>query len=609
MSWKKNVLLQSNKKKERVDDTKLPGSIGIPNVALQKLFGEPMNLEKGTTFIVEEVIGDGNCLYRSLSQSQILKNMYPHVANDHMAVRKMIHEFTGLHPTLCKEIFSEYNSVSSEKLHGEFCKWRETIRDGTKWGGAAEMTVFAYCYGIHCMLVSQWFPRVVTTYTYGIERLKRFRMTNHDITSFEDKPKNPSDVIFIWHHNISRPTNYVGKKNGPDDMKYYNHFSLLVPIDKSDINPEVVFVHEDNEEDATNVDSDFDNTKGQSETTLKEGTASAVPPCEKQVAPTGVHQKELSNEMEKADDDQDLPEAKRDPISLPDQLHVSNQLFHEFFLHEIDREKTTAFAVNIVEEDGHSLFRSLSQSQILRSRYPDLSGNYLGIRKLLYEYALEKNNIGMFVMGISREKVKPSDKLYMDRVNQLLHEKHVGEGNEIALFSLQFGIHGLYLRDHNNTAQVFSSYDDVKKVHSNIQLGKRNKIPENAVRHMPKNLSETIVLWQHTPTGCFCRHKGCSVDENWKHYTLMEPLSDDHHISPYSLILTPDHVEIKQSEHEKNSSDKEDKMDDSWDQDFDEIGKTEKQKYQEEKMDDSWDQDFDEIGKTEKHKYQDFDDI
>jgi hypothetical protein len=167
--------------------------------------------------------------------------MYTHIGNDHVAVRKRLHEFTGLHPTLAKEIFKEFNSVQSDKLHEEFCKWRETIQEGKKWGSPTEMTVFAYCYGIHVVLVSQLFPRVVTMYTYGIERLKRFRMTKHEITSFQDKPKNPRDVIIIWHHNISQPTNFVGKKNGPTDTKYYNHFSLLIPTDRSDINPEVIF--------------------------------------------------------------------------------------------------------------------------------------------------------------------------------------------------------------------------------------------------------------------------------------------------------------------------------------------------------------------------------
>jgi hypothetical protein len=60
---------------------------------------------------------------------------------------------------------------------------------------------------------------------------------------------------------------------------------------------------------------------------------------------------------------------------LPDELHVSNQLLSKLFLHKIDPQKSTALAVKVVEEDGHSLFRSLSQSQIFRSHYPDLSGN------------------------------------------------------------------------------------------------------------------------------------------------------------------------------------------------------------------------------------------
>jgi hypothetical protein len=131
----------------------------------------------------------------------------------------------------------------------------------------------------------------------------------------------------------------------------------------------------------------------------------------------------------------------------------------------------------------------------------------------------------------------------MDWANNLLDEKHVGDDTEIALFSLRFGIHVVHVRDCNNKAQVFSSHYDADRVHKSITFGKRSKVPENNVWKLPNGLSDVIWLWQHIPTGCFARHKGSSVDEKWKHYSLLEPFLEDHDISPLSLVprasLTP----------------------------------------------------------------------
>jgi hypothetical protein len=86
-------------------------------------------------------------------------------------------------------------------------------------------------------------------YTYGIERLKRFRITSTVEVNprFNEQPRNPEEIIFIWHHNIEDPTNYVGRKNGPDNMSFYNHFSLLKPTVETEKVAELVLPHENDE--------------------------------------------------------------------------------------------------------------------------------------------------------------------------------------------------------------------------------------------------------------------------------------------------------------------------------------------------------------------------
>jgi hypothetical protein len=65
---------------------------------------------------------------------------------------------------------------------------------------------------------------------------------------FNDQPRNPDEIIFIWHHNLEKPTNYFGTKNGPDSHKYYNHFTLLEPMVDNNISADIVFPHEDHDD-------------------------------------------------------------------------------------------------------------------------------------------------------------------------------------------------------------------------------------------------------------------------------------------------------------------------------------------------------------------------
>jgi hypothetical protein len=54
----------------------------------------------------------------------------------------------------------------------------------------------------------------------------------------------------------------------------------------------------------------------------------------------------------------------------------------------------------------------------------------------------------------------------------------------------------------------------------------------------PSDISEVIFIWQHTNTGDLARHKGSSVHDPCTQYTLLEPLSGQHDITPQLLVLT-----------------------------------------------------------------------
>jgi hypothetical protein len=132
--------------------------------------------------------------------------MHPEYGTNFMKVREELHYFCGTHPTVCKSIFKNCTNASDDNFQQEFNQWRKSILDPTVWGGVAHMTLFAYRFKIHCVCVSVWNTRVTKTYTYGIERLKKFRMKSVS-EDFNDQPRNPDEIIFIWHHNSKKPTN------------------------------------------------------------------------------------------------------------------------------------------------------------------------------------------------------------------------------------------------------------------------------------------------------------------------------------------------------------------------------------------------------------------
>jgi hypothetical protein len=89
-----------NKKAKTINVTTLPKTLAIPNNALQDLFADRLNTSGRTIFNVHEVVGDGNCLHRSLSQSKKFCSMYPEYGTDFMQVREELYYYCGTHPTL-----------------------------------------------------------------------------------------------------------------------------------------------------------------------------------------------------------------------------------------------------------------------------------------------------------------------------------------------------------------------------------------------------------------------------------------------------------------------------------------------------------------------------
>jgi hypothetical protein len=230
-----------------------------------------------------------------------------------------------------------------------------------------------------------------------------------------------------------------------------------------------------------------------------------------------------------------LPETAN---TLPRKMHVSNKVLGKVFSEELDTSKNTVFEVITVPDDSHRMFRSLSQSNVFRTRYPDLSGKVSDIRLLLHEYGLQNPNIVCRLLNVAYWP-QNANKEYFDYLKTILDPENMGDHRLINLFSMRFGIHVVRVRDHQNQAEVFSTHHFAKTVYCRYMQSR--KIPremETKVIVPPSDISEVIFIWQHTNTGDLARHKGSSVHDPCTQYTLLEPLSGQHDITPQLLVLT-----------------------------------------------------------------------
>jgi hypothetical protein len=177
--------------------------------------------------------------------------------------------------------------------------------------------------------------------------------------------------------------------------------------------------------------------------------------------------------------------------------------------------------------------RILSQSNVFRTLYPDLSGKDSDIRQLLHDYGLQNPNIVCKLLKFPYWSHN-ANKEYFDYLQTILDPEYVGDHKLIQLFSMRFGIHVVRVRDHQNQAQLISTHHFAKKVWSRYMRARKHYTgPEAKVIVPPSDISEVIFIWHHTNTG----HDRRTL------YNLLEPLSGQHDITPDSLVLTEIYVE------------------------------------------------------------------
>jgi hypothetical protein len=209
---------------------KLPEFVCLPTCILSNIFPECSfsASKQNIVFKTHGVLGDGNCLYRCLSESPIFIQENKGWDGKYRELRSFIslHAETPALKALAFrvwKIWKRQGESDTETDTAHFKQWLEEIRTPTLWGGSTELILFAATFGIHVISVEQVEDIInLSTTTDAFAKLK-IRPSIPTKPGFGTKP--PSDikeVIFLWNHDYGNPT-----KRRKSTDRAGNHYTLL----------------------------------------------------------------------------------------------------------------------------------------------------------------------------------------------------------------------------------------------------------------------------------------------------------------------------------------------------------------------------------------------
>jgi hypothetical protein len=123
------------RKKTKMNNPTYPTLLVVPNDPLVKYFGNTsFQKDNQSCFRIKNVLGDGNCLYRSLSQSKLFKSRYPSLASNHIEVRKKMQEFAIANGNLSRLMFrfSWKNDPDGKEFEKRYESWIDSLVEADK---------------------------------------------------------------------------------------------------------------------------------------------------------------------------------------------------------------------------------------------------------------------------------------------------------------------------------------------------------------------------------------------------------------------------------------------------------------------------------------------
>jgi hypothetical protein len=206
----------------------LPDFLSVPIEVLKKYFQKEMQGED-VYLKVHHIDGDGNCMYRALSESRFVIDSVPKFRSylsmeRYKYVRETMYNFAKTNPKLCFIIWKHYipkKDGDTRSYIERYDSWVETLNENKIWGGQAEYTIFAYAFKVHVICVRQLVKEVEAICTFNFHDKLTDDNDRKKYIQLEKKPSSPNDVVFIWHHRMKIPRHKLG------DDHYGNHYSFL----------------------------------------------------------------------------------------------------------------------------------------------------------------------------------------------------------------------------------------------------------------------------------------------------------------------------------------------------------------------------------------------
>jgi hypothetical protein len=154
---------------------------------------------------VHSILGDGNCLYRSLCSGKLFGQKYPAYKQKHLLLRRVLADYATDEKNIAflSRIWKAKVQKNDEDTYES---WVDAIRNAPNWGGTTEMMLFASRFLIHVVSVEIVKNKVLSFATQPAFLPCKVRLTSpSDPDIYKQLPESPRDAVLLWNHSLSNP--------------------------------------------------------------------------------------------------------------------------------------------------------------------------------------------------------------------------------------------------------------------------------------------------------------------------------------------------------------------------------------------------------------------
>jgi hypothetical protein len=499
---------------ECIQKTDLPAYVSIPNTAICNHFKNVPPTGR-TIFEVRPIIGDGNCLYRSLCSGKLFGQKYPTYKQKHLLLRRVLADYaTDVNNSAFLTRIWKAKVQKNDKDTYE--SWVDAIRNPPTWGGTTEMMLFASRFLIHVVSVEIVKNKVLSFATQPAFLQCKVRLTSpSDPDFYKQLPESLMNAVLLWNHSLSNPKRVRLASDYPG-----NHYSLLEVVDPQPLDmPHRTFVFNDDEfsipeqQDIVICDvpnnGETDNTqlnpsvesKFELDTTIEDGLS--PPPTfndgEKKTMITlddkiprkknkdNKQQKLPSNDIRK--DQLIIDYEKEGFIRPPKFITIPKQAIMIATCDIPEDRQYVSFIVTDNEGKGNCFYESICDSAVFVRSYPQYENKHQALRQTIFQH--------------SKDNVKLTEEIF-----QLLlgMEEKIDWAGELLRETVR-----------NESFKVGTKY--LRILCQNAELRKKYRVPKQPMKKIRNVLRKLLdkndtILHELVSTYC-CNEDICEMADTW----------------------------------------------------------------------------------------------